>query len=139
MWLYKVIMGINEIESMLKLSTVLRKSRRLAGQTTQFLTKRQIVSLNIGGVDLAFGSIGSLKPCRLELDGMTFAKDHILGYLDHSSSLALLMDLGIPQVRQGNASRLAWTPRQAGRARIFPLTKEFQENHRIMLQRVRGK
>jgi hypothetical protein len=109
------------------------------GQTSQFLTKCQIVSLNVRGVELSLGSIGSLKPCGLNLDRMASAKDDVLHYLDHSSSLTFLMDLGIPQIRRGNSSRLVRTSWQSGRAGLLPLAKEFQENHGIMLQRVRGK
>jgi hypothetical protein len=49
-----------------------------------------------GGVNLAFVPIGSLQRSGLSFDGTSWPEDDAAGYLDHSPSLALFMNLSIP-------------------------------------------
>jgi len=75
--------------------------------------------------NLTFLSIGTLKRSGLVLNDAAFTKDDVSSDLDHSSSLTLLMNLSIPEIRRRNALRLArpsWPSRRLG---LFPLTKEF--------------
>jgi len=88
---------------------------------------------------MAFASIGSLKGSRLGFDGAAFTKDDASSDLDHSSSLTLLMNLSIPEIRRGNTVRLARPPWPSRRFGLFPLTKEFQEDLGIMLEGIRSK
>jgi hypothetical protein len=75
----------------------------------------------------------------LTFDGTAFAKDDASRYLDDPSSLALLMDLGIAQIRRGNAFRFARTPWQSRWFRLLPLSKELQEDIAIVGEGIGGK
>jgi hypothetical protein len=62
----------------------------------EFLTKGQIISFDVGSVNLSFLSIGPLQRSGLGFDGTAFPEDDAAGYLDHSPSLAFFMNLSIP-------------------------------------------
>jgi hypothetical protein len=49
------------------------------------------------------------------------------------------MNLGIPEIRRGDAVRLARPPWPSRRFGFFPLTEEFREDVGIMLQGIRSK
>jgi len=61
----------------------------------------------------------------LDFDRAGFTKDDTSGDLDHTASLTFLMTLGIPEIRGGNALRLARTSWPSRGVRFFPLAKEF--------------
>jgi len=56
----------------------------------------------------------------LGFDGAAFTKDDASGNLDHSSSLTLLMNLGIPEIKRGNTVRL-------GKAALLTVLSSFPE------------
>jgi hypothetical protein len=89
-------MGINEIEGILKFSPVLGKSQGLAGQTVKFLAKGEVISFDIGGINLTGVPIGSFQRSGLSFDGSGFPEDDTPSYLDHASSLAFFFNLSIP-------------------------------------------
>ena len=62
----------------------------------EFLAKGQIISFDVGGVNLSFLSIGALQRSGLSFDGTAFPEDDAAGDLDHSPSLALFVNLSIP-------------------------------------------
>jgi hypothetical protein len=62
----------------------------------ELLPKGQIISLDVGGVNLPFFPIGTLQRSGLSFHGTTFPEYDATGYLDHSPSLALFVNLSVP-------------------------------------------
>lgn len=59
--LYKIFVGIDKIEGILKFSTVLGKCQGLADQTAESLAKGQIIAFDVGSINLACVPISSFQ------------------------------------------------------------------------------
>jgi len=131
-------MCIDEVERVLEFAPVLGETQGLAGQATEFLAQGQVISFDVGRVDAAFAAVGPTQGCGFSLHAIGLAEDHAAGHFHDTAVLPVLLHLRIAQGGRRHSLRIPRPASSAGRTRMVPHPKEFEEDVRVVPEGVGG-